>query len=62
MNCDILCIGICYIQYIPLIWKESLNIDGQQSHQYQQNEQSPLTSKTIVGSIWALWLGSSVKL
>ena len=23
--------------------KESLNIDGQQFHQYQQNEQSPLT-------------------
>jgi len=24
--------------------KESLNSDGQQFHQYQQNEQSPLTS------------------
>ena len=23
--------------------KESLNIDGQQFHQYQQNKQSPLT-------------------
>ena len=27
---------------IPL-WQESLNTDGQQFHQYQQNEQSPLT-------------------
>ena len=25
-----------------LLWKESLNIDGQQFHQYQQNKQSPL--------------------
>jgi len=25
------------------LWKESLNSDGQQFHQYQQNEQSPLT-------------------
>jgi len=23
-------------------WKESLNSDGQQFHQYQQNKQSPL--------------------
>ena len=26
------------------LWKDSLNGDGQQFHQYQQNEQSPLTS------------------
>ena len=26
------------------LWKESLNNDGQQLHQYQQNEQPPLTS------------------
>jgi len=25
------------------LWKESLNIDGQQFHQYQQSEKSPLT-------------------
>jgi hypothetical protein len=25
------------------LWKESLNKDGQQVQQYQQNEQSPLT-------------------
>jgi hypothetical protein len=25
------------------LWKESLNSDGQQFHQYQLNEQSPLT-------------------
>jgi hypothetical protein len=25
-------------------WKESLNSNSQQVHQYQQNEQSPLTS------------------
>ena len=29
------------------LWKESLNSDGQQLHQYQQNQQSPLT--------WTLW-------
>ena len=26
------------------LWKESLNNDSQQFHQYQQNEQPPLTS------------------
>ena len=26
------------------LWKESINSDGQQFHQYQQNKQSPLTS------------------
>ena len=26
------------------MWKESLNSDGQQSHQYQQNEQPPFIS------------------
>ena len=25
------------------LWKQSLNSDGQQFHQYQQREQSPLT-------------------
>ena len=28
---------------IKELWKESLNSDGQQFHQYQQNKQSPLT-------------------
>ena len=28
--------------YLGRIWKESLKRDGQQFHQYQQNEQSPL--------------------
>ena len=27
-----------------VLWKESLNSDGHQFHQYQQNEQSPLNS------------------
>ena len=27
-----------------ILWKESLNSDGQQFHQYQQNEQKHLTS------------------
>jgi hypothetical protein len=27
------------------IWKENLNSDGQQFHQYQQNEQPPLVLK-----------------
>jgi hypothetical protein len=31
------------------LWNESLNSDGQQSHKYQQNEQSPLTS---IHQIW----------
>jgi hypothetical protein len=30
--------------YMNKLWKESLNTDGQQFYQYQQNEQSPLTS------------------
>ena len=29
------------IFYDTCIWKESLNSDGQQFHQYQQNEPSP---------------------
>jgi len=28
-----------------LLWKESFNSDGQQCHQYQQNEQSPLLTQ-----------------
>ena len=37
------------IHYTPL-WKESLNSDGEQSHQYQQNEQSPhLNSRGLRG-------------
>ena len=32
-----------YIQ----VRKESLNSDGQQFHQYQQNEQSPVTSNHL---------------
>ena len=30
-----------FINY-NVLWKESLNSDGQQFHQYLQNEQSPL--------------------
>ena len=33
------------IFYDTCIWKESLNSDGEQFHQYQQNEPSPLTFK-----------------
>ena len=29
------------------LWKESLNSDTQQIHQYQQNQQPPLTSKHL---------------
>ena len=29
-------------QHTYVLWKESLNGDGHQFHQYQQNEQSPL--------------------
>ena len=29
-------------------WRECLNSDGQQYHQYQQNEQSPLNSAQII--------------
>ena len=32
----------CYTAFL-ILWKESLNSDGQQFHQYQQNDQSPLT-------------------
>jgi hypothetical protein len=27
---------------VKSLWKENLNIDSHQSHQYQQNEQAPL--------------------
>ena len=30
--------------YSKSLWKESLNSDGQQLHQYQQNEQLPRSS------------------
>ena len=30
-----------------VLWKESLNNDGQQFHQYQQGEQSPLTEYSM---------------
>jgi hypothetical protein len=30
--------------FLSKFWKESLNSDYQQLHQYQQNEQLPLTS------------------
>jgi hypothetical protein len=33
--------------YKKKLWKESLNSDGQQFHQYQQNEQPPLTLKPL---------------
>ena len=29
------------------LWNEGLSHDGQQFHQYQQNKQSPLTSKSL---------------
>ena len=29
------------------IWKERLNSDGQQFHQYEHNEQQPLSFKSI---------------
>ena len=32
-------------RFINLIMKESLNHDGQQFHQFQQNEKLPITSK-----------------
>jgi hypothetical protein len=32
-----------------ILWKESLNIEGQQFHQCQQNEQSPLALNTKKG-------------
>ena len=31
------------INHLTVIWKVSWNSDGQQLHQYQQSEQSPLT-------------------
>jgi hypothetical protein len=34
----------CCFRNITISWKESLNSDGQQLHQYQQNEQLPYTS------------------
>ena len=39
----------CYTAFL-ILWKESLNSDGQQFHQYQQNDQSPLTEhkKTLL--------------
>ena len=33
---------------VTLLWKESLNSDSHQLHQYQQNEQSPL--------VWNHWM------
>jgi hypothetical protein len=35
-------------------FKGSLNSDGQQFHQYQQNKQSPLTSTTITSHLNSL--------
>jgi hypothetical protein len=32
------------IWFLTNLWKESLNSEGQQFHQYQQNEQPPLSS------------------
>ena len=31
-----------------MLWKESLGNDGHQFHQYQQNEQSPLTLNSLI--------------
>ena len=36
---------VLYLLLINYIRIESVNSDGQQFHQYQQNEYSPLTSK-----------------
>ena len=33
--------GLDQVQWMSTLWKESLNSDGQQFCQYQQNEQSP---------------------
>jgi hypothetical protein len=37
------------------LWKESLNSDGLQFHQYQQNEQSPLTSNNGIQKDHDIW-------
>jgi len=34
--------------FFNISWKESLNSDGQQFNQYQQNEQSPITSTQYI--------------
>jgi hypothetical protein len=34
--------------FLSLLWKERLNSDGQQFHQYQQNKQSSLTLQNTV--------------
>ena len=36
---------MCRTSSIVKSWKESLNSDGQQFYQYQQNEQSPQTTE-----------------
>jgi hypothetical protein len=41
----------------PCLWKENLNNDGRQFHQYQQNEQSPLIL-TELGPGWLNELGN----
>ena len=40
---DIDTLFIIFVLLHKRLRKESLNSDGQQFHQYQQNEQSPLT-------------------
>ena len=49
-----------------LSWKESLNSDGQQFYQYQQNEQSPLISThwikinlVVMKNCWMWWQNTS---
>jgi len=37
------------------LWKESLNSDGQQFHQYQQSKQSPLTSNNWTQKDHDIW-------
>jgi hypothetical protein len=46
---DLLC-SKKYLKYIKLVilWKQSLNSEGQQFYQYQQNEQSPLILTELV--------------
>jgi hypothetical protein len=40
------------VHFNHLLWNESLNSDGQQFHQYQQNEQSHISSIVIISQIW----------
>ena len=44
---------VCNVSTIlDILWKEALNSDGQQFHQYQQSKHSPLTEYKKHHSIW----------